>query len=155
MKNSGTVRKPSQCVLSFAIFCIVATTSCTQGSFFSDLGQGNGSSQNGQQIEKFEVPDNLPVYRKNNLETLSIGRNRIEIEQMMGPPEGRSLDGGNGYLWDYRRPVYDEASDAVYGWSLISFKFLKGLCAYVNIRLENPPAHLIKDQAGEATTQSE
>ena len=155
MKNSGTVRKPSQCVLSFVIFCIVATTSCTRGSFFSDLSQGNGSSQNGQQFEKFEVPDNLPVYRKNNLETLSIGRNRIEIEQMMGPPEGRSLDGGNGYLWDYRRPVYDEASDTVYGWSLISFKFLKGLCAYVNIRLENPPAHLIKEQTGEEAIQSE
>jgi len=155
MKNSGTVRKPSQYVLSFAIFCIVATTSCTRGSFFSDLRKGNGSSQNGQQFEKFELPDNLPVYRKNNLETLSIGRNRIEIEQSMGPPEGRSLDGGNGYLWDYRRPVYDEASDTVYGWSLISFKFLKGLCAYVNIRLENPPAHLIKDQAGEEAIQSE
>ena len=155
MKNSGTVRKRSQCVLSFAIFCIVATTSCTQGSFFSDLGQGNGSSRNEQEFEKFEVPDNLPVYRKNNLETLSIGRNRIEIEQMMGPPEGRSLDGGNGYLWDYRRPVYDEASDTVYGWSLISFKFLKGLCAYVNIRLENPPAHLIKEQTGEEAIQSE
>ena len=155
MKNSGTVRKPSQFVLSFAIFCIVATTSCTQGSFFSDLRQGNGSSQNGQEFEKFELPDNLTVYRKNNLETLSIGRNRIEIEQMMGPPEGRSLDGGNGYLWDYRRPVYDEASDTVYGWSLISFKFLKGLCAYVNIRLENPPAHLIKEQTGVKAIQSE
>ena len=155
MKNSGTVRKPSRCVLSFAIFCIVATTSCTQGSFFSDLGQGNGSSRNGQHFEKFELPDNLPVYRKNNLETLSIGRNRIEIEQMMGPPEGRSVDGGNGYLWDYRRPVYDEASDTVYGWSLISFKFLKGLCAYVNIRLENPPAHLIKEQTGGEAIRSE
>ena len=83
------------------------------------------------------------------METLSIGRNRIEIEEMMGAPEGRSLDGGNGYLWDYRRPVYDEASDTVYAWSLISFKFLKGLCAYVNIRLENPPVQLIQDPAGE------
>ena len=157
MKNPGTLRKANQSVLSLAIFCIVAiaTTSCTQGSFSSDLRQGNGSSRNGQEFEKFEVPDDLPVYRKNNLETLSIGRNRIEIEQMMGPPEGRSLDGGNGYLWDYRRPVYDEASDTVYGWSLISFKFLKGLCAYVNIRLENPPALLIKEQTGEEAIQSE
>ena len=157
MKNLCTLRKANQCVLSFAIFCIVAIaiTSCTQGSFSNDLRQGNGSSRNGQEFEKFEVPDDLPVYRKNNLETLSIGRNRIEIEQMMGPPEGRSLDGGNGYLWDYRRPVYDEASDTVYGWSLISFKFLKGLCAYVNIRLENPPALLIKEQTGEEAIQSE
>ena len=98
---------------------------------------------------KFELTENFPVYRKNNLETLSIGRNRIEIEEMMGAPEERSLDGGNGYLWDYRRPVYDEASDTVYAWSLISFKFLKGLCAYVNIRLENPPVQLIQDPTGE------
>ena len=101
---------------------------------------------------KFELTENFPVYRKNNLETLSIGRNRIEIEEMMGPPEGRSLDGGNGYLWDYRRRVYDEASDTVYAWSLISFKFLKGLCAYVNIRLENPPVQLIQDPTGEKFT---
>ena len=152
MKNSGTRRKPQLSILSFGIFCLFATSSCNRGNTYARPGQGNGSSQNvqiGQQDAKFEIPDNLRVYRKNNLETLSIGRNRIEIEQMMGPPEGRSLDGGNGYLWDYRRPIYDEASDTVYGWSLVSFKFLKGLCAYVNIRLENPPVQLIQDPSGE------
>tara|TARA_B110000495_G_C22796472_1_gene465341 strand:- start:85 stop:573 length:489 start_codon:yes stop_codon:yes gene_type:complete len=155
MKNSGTKRKTQLSVLSVGIFCIFATSSCNRENVFARPGQGNGFSQNGQNLQggqeeaKFEIPENLPVYRKNNLETLSIGRNRIEIEQMMGPPEGRSLDGGNGYLWDYRRPIYDEASDAVYGWSLVSFKFLKGLCAYVNIRLENPPIQLIQDPSGE------
>mgnify|MGYP001281110822 CR=1 FL=1 len=151
MKNSGTRRRTQLSILSFGIFCIFATSSCNRGNTYARPGQGNGSSQNGQNVQraaKFEIPDNLPVYRKNNLETLSIGRNRIEIEQMMGPPEGRSLDGGNGYLWDYRRPIYDEASDTVYGWSLVSFKFLKGLCAYVNIRLENPPVQLIQDSSG-------
>ena len=155
MKNSGTKRKTQLSILSFGIFCIFATSSCNSGNTYARPGQGNEPPQNGQNVQivqeeaKFEIPENLTVYRKNNLETLSIGRNRIEIEQMMGPPEGRSLDGGNGYLWDYRRPIYDEASDTVYGWSLVSFKFLKGLCAYVNIRLENPPLQLIQDPAAE------
>ncbi len=154
MKNSGTKRKPQLFILTLGVFCLLATSSCNRGNPFSRLGQGNEPTQSRQNLQgagkepKFELTENLPVYRKNNLETLSIGRNRIEIEQMMGPPEGRSLDGGNGYLWDYRRPVYDEASDTVYGWSLVSFKFLKGLCAYVNIRLENPPVQLIQDPSG-------
>ena len=153
MKNSGAKRKIRLSLLSFGIFCIFVSSSCNRENVFARSGQGNGSPQNGpvpksdEQASQFELTENFPVYRKNNLETLSIGRNRIEIEQMMGPPEGRSLDGGNGYLWDYRRPVYDEASDTVYGWSLVSFKFLKGLCAYVNIRLENPPVQLLENPA--------
>ena len=158
MKNSGTKKTTWLSILSFGIFCIFATSSCNRENVFVRSAQDNGSPQNGsvgqvhQREAKFELTENFPVYRKNNLETLSIGRNRIEIEEMMGPPEGRSLDGGNGYLWDYRRPVYDEASDTVYAWSLISFKFLKGLCAYVNIRLENPPVQLIQEPNGEKIT---
>jgi hypothetical protein len=93
--------------------------------------------------------EKVPVLRKLNLQTLTIGKNRIEIEELMGPPEGKSLDGGNGFLWDYRRPVYDEATNKVYGWSLISFKFLKGLCSSVNIRLETPPLQLTTPQPEE------
>ena len=96
-----------------------------------------------------ENAEKVPVLRKLNLQTLTIGRNRIEIEELMGPPEGKSLDGGNGFLWDYRRPVYDEATNKVYGWSLISFKFLKGLCSSVNIRLETPPLQLTTPQPEE------
>ena len=92
--------------------------------------------------EVLSLDKDLPVLRKMNLQTLTIGKNRIEIENLMGSPEGKSLDGGNGYLWDYRRPVYDEASDQIYGWSLISFKFLSGRCSSVNIRLEHPPIKL-------------
>ncbi len=155
MKNSGITSKPQLFILTLGFFCLFASSSCNRGNTFSGLGQGNEPMQSRQNLQgsgkeaKFELIENFPVYRKNNLETLSIGRNRIEIQDMMGPPEGRSLDGGNGYLWDYRRPVYDEASDTVYAWSLISFKFLKGLCAYVNIRLENPPVQLIQDPTGE------
>ena len=89
----------------------------------------------------------VPVLRKLNLQTLTVGKNRIEIEKLMGEPEGKSLDGGNGYLWDYRRPVYDEASDQIYGWSLISFKFISGLCSNVNVRLEHPPIQLTDPEA--------
>ena len=46
----------------------------------------------------------------------------------MGPPDGRSLDGGNGYFGTYRRSIYDESTDKVFEWSLVSFKFLKGRC---------------------------
>ena len=159
MKHSRIKRNHQLSILSLGVFCLFATSSCNRGNTFSRVGQGSDPIQIRQNLDgagkesKFELTENFPVYRKNNLEALSIGRNRIEIEEMMGPPEGRSLDGGNGYLWDYRRPVYDEASDTVYAWSLISFKFLKGLCAYVNIRLENPPVQLIQDPAGEKITQ--
>jgi len=125
--------------------------SCTQVKYSRTSGQANEASRGGSeqdpQIENLvplEKPEYKVVYRKSNLEALSIGRNRIEIQELMGEPDGKSLDGGNGYLWDYRRPVFDEVSDETYGWSLISFKFLKGLCAYVNIRLEQPPPEILQ-----------
>lgn len=151
MKNIRIKEVTRLAILLLGILCIVASSSCSRKNGFTRTVPGNGSSQKLKVEAQYELPDNLPIYRKNNLETLVLGRNRIEIEQMMGPPEGRSLDGGNGYLWDYRRPVYDEASDTVYAWSLVSFKFLKGLCAYVNIRLENPPVQLIKDSSVDKT----
>ena len=121
--------------------------------------QGNNPYRSNSNIQQMESYGNMsgdnnflssgkkvPVLRKLNLQTLMVGKNRIEVEELMGPPEGKSLDGGNGYLWDYRRPVYDESTEVTYGWSLISFKFLKGLCAYVNINLEQPPPEMLKSQ---------
>jgi hypothetical protein len=134
---------------SFLIFSF----SCSQVEYSRTGGQANEvsheESDQDPQIENLvplEKPKYKVVYRKSNLEALSIGRNRIEIQELMGEPDGKSLDGGNGYLWDYRRPVFDEVSDETYGWSLISFKFLKGLCAYVNIRLEQPPLELLQEK---------
>lgn len=138
------------CLLVSSFFLI----SCTQVEY-SRVGEGGGNvsdeqSQSQENLNEeppasLEKPEYKVVYRKSNLETLSIGRNRIEIEELMGEPEGKSLDGGNGYLWDYRRPVFDEVTGETYGWSLISFKFLKGLCAYVNIRLEQPPPEVLQE----------
>lgn len=102
----------------------------------------------------FSSGKNVPVLRKINLQTLTIGKNRIEIEELMGAPEGKSLDGGNGFLWDYRRPVYDEASDKIYSWSLISFKFVKGLCSSVDVRLESPPVQLTSSHSKETLLDS-
>ena len=118
--------------------------------------KSNNPYRSGSNLQNLEMhsqvvgnAEKVPVLRKLNLQTLTIGKNRIEIEELMGPPEGKSLDGGNGFLWDYRRPVYDEATNKVYGWSLISFKFLKGLCSSVNIRLETPPLQLTTPQPEE------
>jgi hypothetical protein len=136
--------------LSFWLLLVsLILVSCNQGS---NPYRSQQSYQASDGINKSEevlsLDKDLPVLRKMNLQTLTIGKNRIEIEQLMGPPEGKSLDGGNGYLWDYRRPVYDEASDQVYGWSLISFKFLKGLCSTVNVRLEHLPVQLANPDLG-------
>lgn len=137
----------------FAFTCLLPVVSCTQVEYNRSVGNqydrgGNQSRENiaESQAVQLDKPEYKVVYRKSNLEALSLGRNRIEIQELMGEPDGKSLDGGNGYLWDYRRPVFDETTDEVYGWSLISFKFLKGLCAYVNIRLEQLPTELLQEQ---------
>ena len=123
--------------------------SCNQGSKPYMSQQTYQASDGINKAEELlSLDKDLPVLTKMNLQTLTIGKNRFEIEQLMGPPEGKSLDGGNGYLWDYRRPVYDEASDQVYGWSLISFKFHQGRCSTVDVRLEHLPVQLANPDLG-------
>ena len=137
------------CLLVSPFFLI----SCTQLEY-SRVGEAGGNVTDKKSQEKLnkesptpsEKPEYKVVYRKSNLKALAIGRNRIEIQELMGEPEGKSLDGGNGYLWDYRRPVLDEVTGEIYGWSLVSFKFLKGLCAYVNITLANPPPEILEQE---------
>ena len=130
-------------IFIFLPLSLLFLVSCTKYNYKSST---NGSSDNISQDKPFSGSfiglKNSSFLRKSNLETLALGRNRMEIEKMMGPPDGRSLDGGNGYLWDYRRPVLDDITETLYSWSLISFKFLKGRCAYVSIRLENLPEQL-------------
>ena len=134
----------------FSSVLLLFVSSCIQGgnSYSSRSNYTNSSVSNDG---NFLSPDKkIPVLRKLNLQTLTIGKNRIEIEELMGAPEGKSLDGGNGFLWDYRRPVFDEATDKVYGWSLVSFKFINGLCHSVNVRLENPPLQLLDTNVKQA-----
>ena len=130
-------------IFFFSPLSLLFLVSCTKYNYKSST---NGSSDNISQEKPFSGSfiglKNSSFLRKSNLETLALGRNRMEIEKMMGPPDGRSLDGGNGYLWDYRRPVLDDVTQTLYSWSLVSFKFLKGRCAYVTIRLENLPEQL-------------
>jgi len=136
------------------VLLIFANISCTQSEYQRVGGHAHQNSieQSSEKVSSFpeeleEKPTYKVVYRKSNLEALAIGRNRIEMQELMGEPEGKSLDGGNGYLWDYRRPVLDEVTGEIYGWSLVSFKFLKGLCAYVNISLANPPLEILEQKS--------
>ena len=134
-------------------FLMLTVSSCQQ-TRYEVVGQSRSQSPAVAQVDE-EIQKNAIILRKSNLEAVSVGSNRIEIEELMGPPEGRSLDGGNGYLWDYRRAVLDEATGKVFRWSLVSFKFLKGRCAYVRIRLENPPTQLLQlENQGQKVTEN-
>ena len=133
--------KSQRFVQLFASAAICLLFSCQSNYRKSFSNQTSQSPVVNDEKDSFKTADSV-IYRKNNLETLAIGRNRMEVEKLMGPPDGRSLDGGNGYLWDYRRAVFDESLEKVFSWSLVSFKFLKGKCAYVKIQLEDPPISL-------------
>ena len=85
-------------------------------------------------------------FRKFNLEYLMVGKNQIEVEELMGFPEGRSLGQEGVYLWDYRRPVFDDESGKVFEWSLITFHFSQGKCSKVDVSLSDPPAQLTVEQ---------
>ena len=85
-------------------------------------------------------------FRKFNLEYIMVGKNQIEVEDLMGFPEGRSLENDGVYLWDYRRPVFDDESGKVFEWSLITFHFTQGKCSKVDVSLSDPPAQLTVEQ---------
>ena len=122
-------------------FCVV-TIGCNKSHTLHTFGNNSdGTSQIGFESKK------LPVLSKINLQTLLLGKNKLEVQELLGPPEGKSLDGGNGYLWDYRRPIYDDTTQKIYDWSLVSFKFIGGLCANINIRLENAPTFILSDSS--------
>ena len=91
------------------------------------------------------IPTTSTFYKKSNLEYLTLGRNRIEVEELMGPPEGRSLGQESDYIWDYRRPVKDEKTAKVFQWSLITFHFSQGICSSIDITLANPPPQLLDE----------
>ena len=85
-------------------------------------------------------------YKKSNLEYLTLGRNGIEVVDLMGQPEGRTLGQKSDYLWDYRRPVKDEETGEIFSWSLITFHFSQGICSSIDITLANPPPQLLEEE---------
>jgi hypothetical protein len=127
-------------LLLLAAICLglFSLSSCKSDRYKRGYNETDSNEFYQNQENTFESK-NLPVYSKRNLQSLLLGKNKIEVEEIMGPPEGKSLDGGNGYLWDYRRSIFDDSTEKVYEWSLVSFKFLGGLCSEVRIRLEDPP----------------
>ena len=118
-----------------ALFLVFSFTGCQK--------PWSNSSQQGfyEQDETLEQK----IYKKFNLEYLAVGRNQIEVESLMGPPEGRSLGQNGEYLWDYRRPVLDEETGKVFDWSLITFHFNQGKCKSINFNLADRPIQLMQE----------
>ena len=83
-----------------------------------------------------------PVFTKFNLESLVVGKNSLEIEQLLGQPNGKTLIPNGEYLLDYRRRVLDEDTGKIFEWSLISFRFYQGICTSIDIILANTPKQL-------------
>ena len=84
------------------------------------------------------------IYKKSNLEYLTLGKNQIEVEKFLGAPEGRSLINNSDYLWDYRRPFLNEETGEIFEWSLLTFRFTKGKCSSVDVHFAHPPAQLLE-----------
>ena len=79
------------------------------------------------------------AYKKFNLEYLALGKNQIEVEKLMGLPEGRSL-GQNEYMLDYRRAVLNEQT----GKFSIEFDYLifnQGKCISIDIQYSDKPCN--------------
>jgi hypothetical protein len=87
-----------------------------------------------------------PAFTKFNLESLVVGKNSLEIEQLLGRPNGKTLIPNGEYLLDYRKRVLDEESGKIFEWSLISFRFYQGICTSVDIILTDTPKHLALEE---------
>ena len=86
------------------------------------------------------------VINQFNLELLTLGKNTIEVESLMGAPEGQTLGQNGEHLWDYRRPVLDDETGKVFDWSLITFHFNQGRCNYIDILLSSKPEQLFEEE---------
>jgi hypothetical protein len=123
---------------SIFVFALLFATLC--GCQKNRLGgEKNGSLLTVQRTEERPL-------QKFNLQYLMVGKNQIEVEELMGVPEGRTLGQDGYYLWDYRRPVLDDESDKVFEWSLVTFYFSQGKCSKVDVTLSDPPVQLSAEQ---------
>jgi hypothetical protein len=121
--------------ISFSTLLLVFLYGCKSTGF-------KANKHNYSQQKNLSEPSALKQF---NLNYLALGKNRIEVENLMGAPEGRTLGQNGEYLWDYRRPVIDDESGKVYDWSLITFHFNKGKCSFINFTLSNKPVQLLEE----------
>ena len=87
-----------------------------------------------------------PFFTKFNLESLVVGKNSLEIEQLLGRPNGKTLIPNGEYILDYRRRVLDQDTGKIFEWSLISFRFYQGICTSVDIILTDTPKQLALEE---------
>jgi hypothetical protein len=87
-----------------------------------------------------------PVFTKFNLESLVVGKNSLEIEQILGRSNGKTLIPNGEYLLDYRKSVLDEDTGKIFDWSLITFRFHQGICTSVEIILADKPEQLFAEE---------
>ncbi len=122
----------------FSACLILLLGSCKQRSGFSSASFTKAD-------EQFSSKQSVRVYNQRNLELFTLGRNKYEVEKLMGPPNGRNLSKNGSYLWDYRRPVLNEDSQEIYDWSLVTFEFSQGICSSVRITYEHTPIQLLEE----------
>jgi len=127
-------------IFFFFYTCSLAALACLSG-----CGGGHFSPGKSGQVGKVTlfgnvgVSTNQKVFRKGNLEFLSLGRNRDEVEALLGTPEKLISKDGILVDWEYRLAIYDEVTQVVFKWSRVILTFETGLCSNVLVDLQQPP----------------
>lgn len=86
----------------------------------------------------------MQIFRKSNLDLLMIGKNRLEVEEILGSPDGKSLNSKNEHIWDYRRIAMKEDTGEIFDWTLITLTFSTGKCSNIIMSFENMPTVLME-----------
>ena len=120
---------------TITIVCLCTITGC-RGEKFSSINQNSTTKESALENK---------AYKKFNLEYLALGKNQIEVEKLMGLPEGRSLGQNGQYMLDYRRAVLNEQTGKVFDWSLITFVFNQGKCISIDIQYSDRPLQLLEE----------
>ena len=121
--------------IPFFCFLVCIVLFGCNGNRFSSGNEDRESAplMDGESPSKSEA-----VLIQGNLDFFVLGRNRLEIETLLGVPYEKDSEDGNLVVWRYRRAVFDEATNITYGWSRLTLKFARGLCSKVSVDLEHP-----------------
>ena len=122
-------------------YCLPVGLTCLTGCGGGHFSSVNGGGQTGQ-VALFgqgASSSSQEVLRKGNLEFLTLGRNKKEVEALLGSPEKRDTEDGILVLWEYRRAVFDEVTNNTFAWSRVILMFEAGLCSRVTVDLQHPP----------------